>query len=114
MSPELNLHEEEPDFMMLLKRNNVIVQEKLREALSNIKEKFAITTKMNNKHPSLIFNANTFDFSEVDNKYLLKSDKIKETVKKEMDKTAEKGGRVINLTKIKSILDSLMNEEKEK
>lgn len=51
------------------------------------------------------------DFNEVDNKFLQKTEKIKDTVKKELDKPPEKGSRVMNLNKIKGIIDPLINPE---
>lgn len=53
------------------------------------------------------------DFSEVDNKFTQRSEKIKDGVKKDFERSIyEKGGRVMSMNKMRSIVEPLLNLEK--
>lgn len=54
-----------------------------------------------------------YDFSEVNNIYSSKNEKIKDAVKKELEKLNEKGLRGITLDKIKAMVSPILsNQEK--
>jgi len=53
-----------------------------------------------------------FDFSEVNNQYTLKNEKIKEAVKKELDKLSDKGLKGLSFEKLKSMVNPILTQEK--
>lgn len=104
----------EDQFLKFLKEKLQYIQDRLKDTHSLIREKRSISTLLpanKNSNPKLSV-IGELDFCEVDHRYMLKSEKIKDSVRKEFDRTnIDKGNRMINLTKMKGILDPLINDE---
>ncbi len=110
------------DFISFMKEYLDEIQDRLREAVASYKDRekggsFSVKHSTKNADRlSLVNNAapmiGELDFNEVDSKFGQKLDKIKDSVRKDFDKNKDKQ-KIINLTKIKGLIDPLMNEEKD-
>jgi hypothetical protein len=111
--PQAKSEVKEDFFFKYIQTHLLAVQDRLKEAHILMKEKRSIASvipanKNSNPRMTLI---GEIDFSEVDNRFGLKSEKIKDSVRKEFDRPGDKGTRMINLTKMKGILDPVINDE---
>jgi DNA repair exonuclease SbcCD ATPase subunit len=106
--------DKEDQFLKFLKEKLQSIQDRLKDAHSFIRDKRSISTILpanKNSNPKMTI-IGELDFCEVDHRFGQKSEKIKDSVRKEFDRSNnDKGSRMINLTKMKGILDPLINEE---
>jgi hypothetical protein len=104
-------NEEKFNIISFVKSKLEEIQDRLNIAVTTMKEKSSGTSYGKNQIRSL--NNNDLDFSEVDARYMQKSEKIKESVRKDFERHASIREKTINMKKIKSLIDPFMNEDKE-
>lgn len=103
------LENEKSNFVEFIKKNIEKVQICLTELHSAMKSRNKSRKfEQNNINEG---DGDIVDFAEVDNKFGQKTEKIKESVKKEFEKPPEKGARVMNINKMRGIVEQFINPE---